>query len=151
MFFYVLFFFFFFFFKQKTAYEITEGDWSSDVCSSDLIGFVGLSIPGFAAHFTPCVEIGWRLAFDHWGRGYATEAARLVVAHRFGPLGLAAVVSFTAVANRRSQAVMERLGMRRDPAEDFDHPDLPESHPLRRHVLYRLGSGSYCSGSYFDM
>src|SRR5947208_11605474 len=94
--------------------------------------------PVFAVYYMPCVEIGWRLAFDHWGRGYATEAARLVVAHGFGPLGLAAVVSFTAVANRRSQAVMERLGMRRDPAEDFDHPGLPDGHPLRRHVLYRL-------------
>jgi len=117
------------------------GLWAVEVPGiAPFIGFVGLSIPSFAAHFTPCVEIGWRLAFDHWGRGYATEAARLVVAHGFVPLGLAAVVSFTAVANRRSQAVMERLGMRRDPAEDFDHPGLPDGHPLRRHVLYRLAA-----------
>ena len=117
------------------------GLWAVEVPGiAAFIGFVGLSIPGFAAHFTPCVEIGWRLAFDHWGRGYATEAARLVVAHGFGPLGLAAVVSFTSVANRRSQAVMERLGMRRDPAEDFDHLGLPDGHPLRRHVLYRLAA-----------
>jgi len=117
------------------------GLWAVEVPDvAPFIGFVGLSVPGFVAHFMPCVEIGWRLAFDHWGRGYATEAARLVVAHGFGPLGLAAVVSFTAVANRRSQAVMERLGMRRDPAEDFDHPGLPDGHPLRRHVLYRLAA-----------
>jgi len=117
------------------------GLWAVEVPDvAPFIGFVGLSVPGFVAHFMPCVEIGWRLAFDHWGRGYETEAARLVVAHGFEPLGLAAVVSFTAVANRRSQAVMERLGMRRDPAEDFDHPGLPDGHPLRRHVLYRLAA-----------
>jgi ribosomal-protein-alanine N-acetyltransferase len=117
------------------------GLWAVEVPDvAAFIGFVGLSVPGFTAHFTPCVEIGWRLSFDHWGRGYATEAARLVLAHAFGPLGLPAVVSFTAVANRRSQAVMARLAMRRDPAEDFDHPGLPEGHPLRRHVLYRLAA-----------
>jgi RimJ/RimL family protein N-acetyltransferase len=107
------------------------------------IGFAGLAVPRFAARFTPCVEVGWRLAFAHWGRGYATEAARLALADGFGRLALPAVVSFTAAGNRRSRAVMERLGMRRDPAEDFDHPDLPEGHPLRRHVLYRLSHNSY--------
>src|SRR5207237_3013348 len=115
------------------------------------IGFAGFAVPGFSAHFTPCVEVGWRLAFEHWGHGYATEAARLAVGYGFGTLSLSEVVSLTSATNHRSRAVMERLGMRRDPAEDFDHPTLPESHPLRRHVLYRLGSGSYCSGSYFDM
>jgi RimJ/RimL family protein N-acetyltransferase len=106
------------------------------------IGFTGLSVPGFSAHFTPCVEVGWRLAFEHWGRGYATEAARLAVGHAFGTLALTEVVSFTSVKNRRSRAVMERLGMRRDPADDFDYPSFPEGHPHRRHVLYRLGPGS---------
>ena len=105
------------------------------------IGFVGLAVPGFTAHFTPCVEVGWRLARDHWGKGYATEAARQVLAHGFGRLGLPAVVSFTAVANRRSRAVMERLGMQHDAAEDFDHPAIDAGHPLRRHVLYRLSAG----------
>ena len=102
------------------------------------VGFVGLSIPRFAAHFIPCVEVGWRLAFAHWGQGYAIEGARAALAHGFGPLALPAVVSFTSVANRRSRAVMERLGMRHDPAEDFDHPAMAEGHALRRHVLYRL-------------
>ncbi len=106
-------------------------------------GFVGLSIPRFAAHFTPCVEVGWRLAFEHWGRGYATEGARAALAHGFGLLALPAVVSFTSVANRRSRDVMERLGMRHDPAEDFDHPAVAEGHPLRRHVLYRLEAGAF--------
>jgi RimJ/RimL family protein N-acetyltransferase len=107
------------------------------------IGFVGLAVPGFSAHFTPCVEVGWGLAFEHWGRGYATEAARLALGYGFGTLALSEVVSFTSATNQRSRAVMERLGMRRDPADDFDHPAMPEGHPLRSHVLYRLGSGSY--------
>jgi RimJ/RimL family protein N-acetyltransferase len=107
------------------------------------IGFTGLAVPGFTAPFTPCVEVGWRLAFEHWGRGYATEAARLALDYGFGTLALSAVVSFTAVANHRSRAVMERLGMRSNPMENFDHPALPEGHSLRRHVLYRLGRAAY--------
>ncbi|MFO1159535.1 MAG: GNAT family N-acetyltransferase [Reyranellaceae bacterium] len=98
------------------------------------IGFTGLSVPGFDAPFMPCVEIGWRLAAAHWGRGYATEAARLALDYGFGSAGLAEIVSSTAATNLRSRAVMERLGMRRDPSDDFDHPSLPEGHALR-HVL----------------
>ena len=104
------------------------------------IGFAGLAIPQFSAHFTPCVEIGWRLAFEHWGRGYATEAARLALDYGLETLALPEVVSFTSAANVRSRAVMERLGMRRDPTDDFDYPRFPEGHPLRGHVLYRLKS-----------
>lgn len=115
------------------------------------IGFVGLGVPRFTAAFMPAVEIGWRLAAAHWGRGYATEAARLALAHGFAPrasggLGLVAVVSYTAPRNERSRAVMERLGMRRDPAEDFDHPLLEEGHKLRRHVLYRLAAEEVSAG-----
>jgi RimJ/RimL family protein N-acetyltransferase len=102
------------------------------------LGFTGLNRPAFTAPFTPCVEIGWRLAHRHWGQGYATEAARAALARGFGGLGLSEIVAFAVPANRRSRAVMERLGMRRDPAADFDHPALPEGHGLRRHVLYRL-------------
>ena len=102
------------------------------------LGFVGLSVPRFQAAFTPCVEIAWRLAREFWGRGYALEAARAALAYAWGPADLAEVVSFTVPANRRSVAMMERLGMRRDLAGDFDHPLLPEGHRLRRHVLYRL-------------
>lgn len=101
-------------------------------------GFVGLSVPRFESHFTPCVEVGWRLAAEHWGKGYATEAAEAALAHGFGPLGLAEIVSFTVPANRRSLAVMERLGMSRRPEDDFEHPSLPAGHPLSRHLLYRL-------------
>jgi RimJ/RimL family protein N-acetyltransferase len=117
------------------------GLWAVEVPGvADFIGFVGLTVPGFEAHFTPCVEIGWRLAFEHWCRGYATEAARAALAFGFDPdrLALDEVVSSTTTANRRSRAVMERLGMARSPADDFDHPALPEGHPLRRHVLYRI-------------
>jgi len=102
------------------------------------LGFVGLSVPTFEAHFTPAVEVGWRLARDAWGHGYATEAARAALAHGFETLGLEEIVSFTTVDNLRSRRVMERLGMTRDPADDFDHPGLPAGHQLRRHVLYRL-------------
>jgi RimJ/RimL family protein N-acetyltransferase len=107
------------------------------------IGFAGSTWARFSAPFTPCVEVGWRLAFEHWGRGYATEAARLALGYGFATPALSEVVSFTSATNQRSRAVMERLGMRRDPAEDFDYPSFPEGHPLRRHVLYRLGADSY--------
>ncbi len=102
------------------------------------IGFVGLTPPNFDAAFTPCVEIGWRLAPDAWGQGFATEAARAALRFGFERLGLDEIVSFTVPANVRSRAVMERIGMTRDPADDFDHPGFPDGHRLRRHVLYRL-------------
>jgi RimJ/RimL family protein N-acetyltransferase len=102
------------------------------------IGFIGLSVPNFTAFFTPCVEIGWRLAFPYWGRGYATEGAKAAIEDGFSRANLAEIVSFTAPANVRSVRVMERLGMKRNPEEDFDHPALPVGHRLRRHVLYRI-------------
>jgi RimJ/RimL family protein N-acetyltransferase len=101
-------------------------------------GYVGLAVPAFDAAFTPCIELGWRLARACWNRGYATEAARAVVTFAFETLRLAEIVSFTVPANVASRRVMEKLSMTRDPAEDFDHPRLPAGHPLRRHVLYRL-------------
>ena len=107
--------------------------------SGEFIGFVGLSVPGFEASFMPAVEIGWRLVAEHWGRGLATEAAREVLRYGFEVVGLESVVSFTVPANVRSRRVMEKIGMTHDPLEDFDHPQLPVGHPLRRHVLYRLG------------
>lgn len=115
------------------------GLWAAEVVGGPpFIGFIGLAEPSFVAPFTPCVEIGWRLARAHWGRGYATEGARAALAFGFETLGLAEIVSMTTVANRRSRRVMEKLGMRRDPAEDFDHPNLAPGSPARRHVLYRL-------------
>jgi RimJ/RimL family protein N-acetyltransferase len=115
------------------------GLWAVEVFGvSDFIGFTGLSVPSFEAHFKPCVEIGWRLARQFWGFGYATEAARLAMDYGFRLAGLEEIVSFTFVGNIRSRKVMERLGMTRSPEDDFDHPRLSEDHPLRPHVLYRM-------------
>ena len=114
------------------------GLWAVEVrAGSPFIGFVGLSVPAFQAHFTPCVEVGWRLAAEHWGHGYATEAARAAVKFGFGELALKEIVSFTVPENERSRRVMERLSMTHDPMDDFDHPTQPDQ---RRHVLYRLRS-----------
>lgn len=103
-----------------------------------LAAFIGLSIPAFDAPFMPAVEVGWRLAFDQWGQGLATEGARAALDYGFNKLGLEQIVSFTVPANLRSRRVMVKLGMTHDPHDDFDHPLLPVGHPLRRHVLYRL-------------
>jgi RimJ/RimL family protein N-acetyltransferase len=100
-------------------------------------GFIGLATPRFEAHFIPCIEVGWRLAVEFWGRGYATEGAAAALTFGFQTLALPEIVSFTVPANLRSRRVMERIGMVRNPNDDFDHPGLPEGHPLRRHVLYR--------------
>ncbi|WP_323798032.1 GNAT family N-acetyltransferase [Nisaea sp.] len=105
---------------------------------SAFIGFTGLSVPRFEAPFMPAVEIGWRLDHAQWGQGFATEAARGALAHGFGQLGLEEIVSFTVPMNIRSRAVMEKIGMHHDPANDFDHPMLEPGDPLRRHVLYRI-------------
>jgi len=110
-------------------------------------GFVGLAVPHFEAPFTPCVEIGWRLARETWGHGYAPEAARAVLAHAFEKLGLEEIVSFTTLANTPSRRVMEKIGMHRDPAEDFDHPQLASGDPLRRHVLYRRSRSQWQQGA----
>ena len=105
------------------------------------IGYVGLSVPNFEASFTPCVEIGWRLAREHWGRGYASEAAAVCLRFAFEKLRLEEIVSFTVPLNKRSIGVMERIGMTRNADDDFDHPKLPSDHPLRRHVLYSTKGG----------
>jgi RimJ/RimL family protein N-acetyltransferase len=115
------------------------GLWAVDVIGGPaFIGFIGLAVPAFDAPFMPCVELGYRLAFEHWGQGYATEGARAAVAVGFGALGLDEIVALTAVGNERSRRVMERVGMTRDAADDFDHPNIVPGHPLRRQVLYRL-------------
>jgi RimJ/RimL family protein N-acetyltransferase len=101
-------------------------------------GFIGLCIPRFEAHFTPCVEVGWRLAPEYWGNGYATEGARGALAFGFEQLGLDEIVAMTAPENVRSRRVMEKLGMTHNPADDFEHLLIPEEHRLRQHVLYRI-------------
>ena len=114
------------------------GFWAMELPGAGFIGMCGLAVPGFAAHFTPCVEIGWRMARAHWGRGYATEAALAALADGFSRLGLAEVVAFTAEGNVPSRRVMERIGMSQDLAGDFDHPSVPLGNALSRHVLYRI-------------
>ena len=128
------------FMRDRVVPEFAErgfGLWAVEVPGvSPFIGYVGLQAPTFESSFTPCVEVGWRLAFPYWGRGYATEAARVAVGFGFAEADLDEIVSFTVPANRRSIAVMERLGMRAD--GEFEHPRLPPGHRLRSHVLYRL-------------
>jgi RimJ/RimL family protein N-acetyltransferase len=112
------------------AVEVTDGP--------AFVGFVGLNRVSFEEHFTPAVEVGWRLARPFWGNGYATEAAAAAVTFGFDQLDLEEIVSFTAPINEPSIRVMRRLGMRHDAAGDFDHPRVADGSPLRRHVLYRL-------------
>jgi ribosomal-protein-alanine N-acetyltransferase len=119
--------------------RIGFGLWAVEVAATgEFIGFTGLSPVSFDAHFTPAIEIGWRLARHAWGHGYATEAARAAIAFGFDVADLREIVSFTSKTNLRSQRVMQRLGMTHDPADDFDHPRLALTDPLRPHVLYRL-------------
>ncbi len=120
------------------------GPWAVEAPGvAGFIGFVGLGVPRFEAPFTPCVEVAWRLDAAHWGRGYATEAARAALRFGFETLALGEIVSFTTRENRGSRAVMERLGMTRDARDDFDHPALGAGDPLRPHVLYRLARDAW--------
>jgi RimJ/RimL family protein N-acetyltransferase len=113
--------------------------WAAELKSTgEFIGFIGLNIPGMETHFTPCVEIGWRIDFKFWGKGYAPEGALACLKYGFSTLNLNEIVSFTTVNNLKSRRVMEKIGMTYDPQGDFDHPKVQEGHPLRRHVLYRI-------------
>lgn len=124
--------------------EHGHGLWAVEVKDgAPCVGFVGLAHVPFETAFTPAVEIGWRLAHSAWGHGYASEAAKRALRFAFEDAGLAEVVSFTVPHNTRSRAVMERIGLVRDPADDFDHPRLPEGHRLRRHVLYRIDHNAW--------
>ena len=114
------------------------GFWAIEIPSiTPFAGLVGLAVPRFEAPFTPCVEVGWRLARTHWGQGYATEGAAAAMAYGFRDLRLQEIVAMTVPANVRSLRVMERLGMTRNARDDFDHPMVPVGHRLRQHVLYR--------------
>ena len=120
------------------------GLWAAEVRGgSPFIGFIGLNPTNFEAHFTPAVEVGWRLDRPYWGFGYASEGAAAALEYAFETLGLDEVVSMTTPSNRRSWRVMERLGMVRRPEDDFDHPRVTEGSPARPHVLYRLARGDW--------
>ena len=115
------------------------GLWAVEIIGvASFAGFIGLCVPRCEAHFTPCVEIGWRLAAEYWGQGLATEGARAALVFGFEQLQLDEALSFTVPGNLRSRRVMEKLGMTHDPQDDFNHPLLPSGHRLSRHVLYRL-------------
>ena len=120
------------------------GLWALELrAEREFLGLVGLAEVTFAAPFAPSLEILWRLKRAAWGRGYATEAAHACLELAFATLAVPEVVAFTVPENRRSRAVMERLGMRRDPRDDFEHPRLPAGHLLRPHVLYRLAAAKW--------
>lgn len=124
------------------ACELLEDLYTKEakVCRGSFIGFVGLHTPSFQAHFTPCIEIGWRLIYDVWGQGLATEAARAVL-HLAREIGIHELVSFTSRLNLRSQRVMEKLNMQHNREDDFMHPLLDSQDPLAPHVLYRITLG----------
>lgn len=111
--------------------------------TGDFIGFVGLYYLTFESAFTPCVEIGWRLSSDHWGKGYATEGAKAVLKAAFEEYGLKEIVSCTAESNFRSRKVMEKIGMKQDLKGNFYHPSVPKGNPLSLHVLYRITKEDY--------
>ncbi len=129
-------------FAKKICTAMKQQGWGLWAVSvpgeSDFIGYIGLAQVNFDADFTPAIEIGWRLAYDFWNKGYATEGAIAALKYAFETLQIDEIVSFTAVQNARSQKVMVKIGMTHYPEEDFDHPKLAEGHWLQRHVLYRL-------------
>ena len=127
---------------RTTIDEHGFGFWCLEIDGA-CAGFTGLVVPNFEAPFMPAIEIGWRMLPRYWGRGLATEAARLALDHGFNVLQASEIVAYTAVANARSRAVMERLGMHHDAGDDFDHPRLAVGHALRRQVLYRLRRSSW--------
>jgi RimJ/RimL family protein N-acetyltransferase len=115
------------------------GLWAVEIVGiTPFAGMLGLAVPPFQTAFTPCVEVAWRLQREHWNRGYATEGGTAALEFGFGALGLKEVLSYTVPANLASRRVMEKIGMTHSPAEDFDHPLVPDGHPLKRHVLYRI-------------
>jgi RimJ/RimL family protein N-acetyltransferase len=131
---------------QAHFHDYGYGWWAVEVKNGPpFIGYVGLENSNFDAPFTPAVEIGWRLGADYWDEGYAHEAAEAALAFGFEQVGLEEIVAFTVPENERSRGLMTRLGRQYDPADDFEHPGLPEGHPLRHHVLYRLSRHQWIS------
>lgn len=127
----------------RSAYTHIEkygwGKWAVVLLETgEFIGRIGLEEIDFQASFAPNIELGYRLAFEHWGKGYASEVAKAALEYGFTHLNLQEIVAFTPVQNMRSQLVMKRIDMHNDPSHNFDHPRLAEGHPLKKHVLYRL-------------
>jgi RimJ/RimL family protein N-acetyltransferase len=131
--------------KIESSFEAKGfGLWALEtLATKEFIGYVGFSEAQFESPFTPCIEIGWRLAYRYWGQGYAPEAAREVLRDGFDRLAMEEIVSFTSVLNTKSIRVMEKIGMKRYPKEDFLHPALEDNHRLKPHVLYRLSKADW--------
>jgi len=119
------------------------GPWAMEV-EGKCAGLLGLNWVPFETHFTPCVEIGYRLRTEFWGRGLATEAGQAALQYGFECLDLREIVAFTTLANKRSRRVMEKIGLVF--SEEFDHPLIAQGHPLRRHVLYRTSRSAWEAG-----
>jgi RimJ/RimL family protein N-acetyltransferase len=120
------------------------GRWAVEIADSEkFIGFVGISIPSYPLAFSPCVEVAWRICAEEWGKGYAPEAGNEAMRDGFERVGLQEIVSFTTLTNLKSRRVMEKLGMRYCPSEDFNHPMVPADHRLLRHVLYRMSKSDW--------
>jgi RimJ/RimL family protein N-acetyltransferase len=137
--------------QDKLSYAL----WATEIKNTgELIGYIGLNYTDFfgeyGAHFTPAVEVGWRLGSQYWGKGYATEGAKASLDYGFNKIGLKEIVSFTVPANKRSIRVMEKIGLKRDFSGDFAHPKLPADHPLLQHILYRLTRDKYLHGGKHD-
>lgn len=127
--------------------ERSWGFWAVETIKENrFIGFVGLHKPTYELPVSPCVEIGWRLAKEYWGSGYATEAAEASLRFAFVNLGLNEVYSFTSVSNKKSRSVMERLNMQ-NTGKNFEHPIIPENHSLREHVLYKITKDQWVNNS----
>ncbi len=118
--------------------------------TGELMGFIGLNYTDWASHFTPAVEVGWRLGSQFWGKGYATEGAKACLEYGFKKYGLKEIISFTVPANIRSIHVMEKIGLKRDLNGNFAHPKLAKDHPLSQHILYRLRADVYLQGGKDD-
>ncbi len=115
--------------------------------SREFVGFIGLLIADFNAHFTPATEISWRLSSKHWAQGLATEGAKAVLNYAFRKLQITEIVSFTAMDNAKSIKVMQKIGLQHNADDDFDHPKLDDNSPLQRHVLYRLSRDQFLEGN----
>ena len=128
---------------QSLIKERGWGFWAVEIPNQQkFIGFVGLHTPKDSMPFSPCVEVGWRLSNQHWGKGYATEGAKAALEYAFNRLGLSEVVSFTSLGNVRSMAVMKKIGMHNS-GQNFMHPDIEVSHPQCEHVLYKIGRSEW--------
>lgn len=106
--------------------------------NNDFIGFIGFHWANFNSQFTPCIEIGWRLKYEAWGNGFATEGAKACLKYGFDTLGFNKIYSFTSKINLPSENVMKKVGMVK--VMEFEHPNIMENNPLRKHVLYSIDS-----------